>query len=471
MGNMPQRIANNIDVLFIAPPREIPQKMDFPPVGLAYLSSYLKKAGIRTSLIDASPMSWNKLARSVSEKSPPIVGITCWTQERGQAFKTAKIVRAILPDTKIIIGGHHATAFPHNMFVQAYADAVVIGEGEQTTLELVSALLGSKDLKNIKGIAYKQDGQVTLTEPRDFIRDLDSLPYPDYTDFDLKNYFGLPDADGLAASIMTSRGCPHACVFCSAGNFWKRKWRARSPENVVGEIEWLHRERGVRNFAFFDDNFTVNKKRAIEVCKGIIEKSLRINWVASSHVTHIHEELLGWMKKSGCFRIDFGIESGSPQVLKNINKGQTAAQIEQAFRLVHAAGIKPKAYLIVGCPGETEETINETLALMRIIRPYNSRTAEILIVFPDTRLCEIAKEKGLITDDFWLKSHDTLHFTCEHTYEELIELKNHLMKGMAENEGTLKAIIEYWARKIYYRFGLLQKMRRFRTYFVNKVTG
>jgi radical SAM superfamily enzyme YgiQ (UPF0313 family) len=171
------------------------------------------------------------------------------------------------------------------------------------------------------------------------------------------------------------------------------------------------------------------------------------------------------MKRSGCFRIDFGIESGSPEVLKNINKSQTVNQIEQAFRLVHAAGIKPRAYLLVGCPGETEKTIDETVALMRNIRPYYSRSAEILIVFPGTMLCETAKEKGLITDDYWLKSDDTLRYTCEHTDEELRNLKDRLMKGMAENEGTLKAKMEYWARKIYYRHGLLQKMRRFRRFF------
>jgi radical SAM superfamily enzyme YgiQ (UPF0313 family) len=460
-----QRITNTVDVLFITPPREIPQKMDFPPIGLAYLSSYLKKAGIRTSVIDACPMSWNELARSISEKSPPIVGITCWTQERGQAFKTAKIVKEILPNTKIIIGGHQATAFPQNMFVQAFADAVVIGEGEQTTLELVSAFLDGRRLNEINGIAYKEDGKVVFTEPRDFIEDLDRIPYPNYTDFDLKNYLGIPDADGIAASIITSRGCPHACIFCSAGSFWKRKWRARSPANVVGEIEWLHRELGVRNFAFFDDNFTVNKNRAIQICQGIIEKNLPINWVASSHVTHINEELLAWMKKCGCFRIDFGIESGSPDVLKNINKGQTVDQIEEAFRMVHAAGIKPRAYLLVGCPGETEETIDETLSLMRKIKPYYSRTAEILIVFPGTKLCDIAKDQGLINDNYWLKTDETIHYTGEHSYEELKKLKDRLMKGMAENDGTLKALIEYWARKVYYGVPFLQKLRRLRRIF------
>ena len=460
-----KRMNDDTDILFIAPPRKIPQKADFPPTGLAYLSSYLKKAGIRSSVIDGSPMSWDDLARTIAEKSPPVVGVTCWTQERGQAFRTASIVKEILPDAKIILGGHHATAFPENMFIQAHADAVVIGEGEESTLELTSALLEGRDLNEIKGIAYKKDGKIIFTEQRDFIKDLDLIPYPDYDDFDLKNYLGIPDVDGPAASIMTSRGCPHACVFCSAASFWKRKWRARSPTNVVGEIEWLYKRFGVRNFAFFDDNFTVNKKRAIEICSEIIKRDLNIHWVALSHVAHIDEELLRWMKRSGCFRIDFGIESGSPVVLKNINKGQTVDQIEHAFRLAHAADIKPRAYLMVGCPGETTETIDETLLLMKKIKPYYSRTAEILIVFPGTILCDMAKENKLITDDYWIESDEMLHYTCEHDLEVLKRLKDRLMRGMARNDGTFKAMLEYWTRKLYYRYDFLQKMRRFRRFF------
>ena len=454
-----------MDILLITPPREVPQRADFPPIGLAYISSFLKSKGNSAEVVDAAAYSWNRLAKIVKNNSPRIVGIACWTQERGQTFKTAKLVREILPDSKIILGGHHATAFPQNMFVQAYADAVVIGEGELTTLELVRAMLDGRSLGTIKGIVYSEDGKVLLTEPRKFITDLDSIPYPSYSDFDLDDYLGIPEVNGRAASIMTSRGCPYKCVFCSAGSFWKSKWRARSPDNVIGEIEWLYHKYKVRNFSFFDDNFTVKKERAIAICRGIIERKLDINWVASSHVTHIDEELLRWMRKSGCFRIDFGIESGSPTILRNIEKGQTVVQIERAFQLVHKAGIKPRAYLIIGCPGETKETIDETLVLMNKIRPYDSRTAEIMLVFPSTKLCEIAKAKGLLSDDFWLQTNETLHYTCEHTFEELKALKNRLMKGMAKNEGTFKATVEYWARKTYYKYTFLQKLRRFRRIF------
>jgi len=363
-----------LEVLLITPPREVPQKVDFPPIGLAYIAAVLKKEKIAVRVVDASAYSWGRLARVLCEISPLIVGIPCWTLERSQVFRTTKLVREMLPKTRIILGGHHATAFPDHMFVQANVDAVVIGEGEETTLELVRALLDGRSLCNIRGIAYSENARVLLTESRELIKNLDSVPYPSYTDFNLDNYIGLPEVNGRAASVMTSRGCPYRCIFCSSSRFWKGRWRSRSAENVLGEIEWLYHDYKVRNFIFFDDNFTVQKDRAIEICRGLLDKRLNINFVASSHVTHMNPELLYWMKKSGCYRIDFGVESGSPEILRNIKKGQSVEDIEKGFRLVHDAGIKPRAFLIVGSPGENEKTIDETAdATRRGFRHHRQR--------------------------------------------------------------------------------------------------
>ena len=454
-----------MQVLLITPPREVRQQPDFPPIGLAYISAVLKRDGVETKVVDASAFSWKRLTRVLKRNAPLVVGITCWTLERGQVFKTARLVREILPKAKIILGGHHATAFPQHMFLQAYADAVVIGEGEETTAELVRAMLNNRGLGEVRGIAYSEGDRILFTEPRDFITDLDSIPFPSSSDFNLDEYLGLPEVKGRAASIMTSRGCPHQCIFCSASRFWKRRWRARSAENVLSEIEWLYRDYKVRDFIFFDDNFTVQKKRAIEICRGLIERKLDIHFVASSHVTHIDKELLYWMKESGCYRIDFGVESGSPEILRNIRKDQRIDQIEACFRLVHKAGIRPRAFLMVGNPGETAETIDETVRLMRKIRPYNSIAAGIVWILPDTEIYELAKTKGLVSDDFWLQNNDTLYYTCEHTLEELRSLKNRLMRGMSVNEGTVKAYLEYWARKVYYGYPFLQKLRKFRKIF------
>ncbi len=457
-----------MDILLVNPPRQIPQQPDFPPMGLAYIAAYLCSRDIEAAVLDAAPLNWKRLQEEILASRPAIVGFPCWTMERGQTFKAASIVRKILPEAKIIIGGHHASAFPEHMFQQAHADAVVIGEGELTAYELASAYLDNKDISNIRGIAYHNGSRVIVNEGRPLIEDLDTLPFPFHDRFNLDEYLGLPEVDGRAASMMTSRGCPHKCIYCSGSKFWHRKWRPRSADNVLAEMLWLYNDLNVRNFMFFDDNFTVNKKRAIDICQGIIENGLRIKFVAESHVSHINPELLEWMKKAGCYRIDFGVETGSPKILKTINKKQTAEQIEQVFAMVHAAGIKPRAYLMIGNPGEDEVTIRETAALMKKIKPYDTQGAHPLVIMPNTQIYEMAKKDGIISDDFWLKSNDMLYYTSEHSEKSLFELRELLMRELAKNSNNKKEYIRYLMKKYYYRYPWLQKLRRFRSIFGGK---
>jgi radical SAM superfamily enzyme YgiQ (UPF0313 family) len=454
-----------MEVLLINPPRVVPQHADFPPMGLTYVASYLRENGVKVFVLDAASFSWRKLAEAIKDSAPKIVGFSCWTLERGQIFKAAKLVREILPGTKIIVGGHHATAFPEHMFKLAYADAVVLGEGEITALELVKALLENKEIREIKGIAYRENGRVVINKPNKFIEDLDIIPFPSYDEFNLDEYLGLPESKERAATIITSRGCPYKCIYCSAARFWELRWRARSPENVLKEIEWLYNDHGVRNFMFFDDNFTIKKDRAIEICQRIIKRNLHINWVAESHVTHVNEELLGWMKKSGCYRIDYGVESGSPKILRNIKKGQTVEQIEMAFKLTHEAGIKPRAYLVVGSPGEDEATIEETVKLMEKIKPYDTHSGQILWILPDTEVYELAKSKGIISDDFWIENDSVIYYTGDSDDKELKALRDRLIDGLSKNKGYLWAPLNAWLRKNYTEYPFLQKIRKWRKNF------
>ncbi len=454
-----------MDFLLVNPPREVPQRADFPPMGLAYIAAYLTANGIEAEVMDAAAFAWPRFEKALLLRKPPIVGLPCWTMERGQTFKAADIVHRMLPDTKIIIGGHHASAFPAHMFPQAHADAVVVGEGEITSLELVRAFLDGTDITKIQGIAY-HDGQDAVINPgRELISNLDALPFPCHDQFDLDEYLGLPEVSGKAASMMTSRGCPHKCIYCSGSKFWQRKWRPRTAENVLQEMLWLYRDMGVRNFMFFDDNFTVHKQRAIDICRGIIENGMKIHFVAESHVSHINPELLEWMKKAGCYRIDFGVESGSPKILKTINKKQTAEMIADVFAMVHAVGIKPRAYLMIGNPGEDETTIRETAALMKKINPYDTQGAHPLVIMPNTQIYEMAKADGIISDDFWLENDNMLFYTAEHNEKSLFALRELLMRELACNSDSKKEYIRYLMKKYYYRYPWLQKLRRFRSLF------
>lgn len=458
-----------MDFLLVNPPREVSQQADFPPMGLAYIAAYLCSRNIEAEVLDAAPFKWKRLEEEILSRRPSIVGLPCWTMERGQTFRAAGMVRQILPEAKIIIGGHHASAFPAHMFKQAHADAVVIGEGELTAYELARAYLDKTDISGIQGIAFHNGSRVIINEGRPLIEDLDTLPFPCHDRFNLDEYLGLPEVTGRAASMMTSRGCPHKCIYCSGSKFWHRKWRPRSADNVLSEMMWLYNDLDVRNFMFFDDNFTVNKKRAIDICSGIIEKGMRIHFVAESHVSHVNPELLEWMKKAGCYRIDFGVESGSPKILKTINKKQTASQIESVFKMVHDAGIKPRAYLMIGNPGEDESTIRETAALMKKIRPYDTQGAHPLVIMPNTRIYEMAKADGIIADDFWLKSEEMLYYTSEHTEESLFALRELLMRELAKNSSSKKEYIRYLMKKYYYRYPRLQKLRKFRSFFGGRI--
>lgn len=227
----------------------------------------------------------------------------------------------------------------------------------------------------------------------------------------------------------------------------------------MAEIEWLYKKFEVRNIMFFDDNFTINKERVIKICSEILERNLNIKWVCCSHIGQIDEEILFWMKKAGCYRIDFGIESGSSEILENIKKNQTIEQIENDFELIHKVGIKPRAYLMVGNPGENENTIKQTIALMKKIKPYDTTSAQILWLLPDTEVYELSKLKNIIYDDYWLKSDSMVYYTGEHSVKELKALRRQLMKGLAKNQKNLKAYGEYILRKVYYKYPVLQKLR------------
>ena len=445
-------------VLLINPPREIPQLADFPPMGLAYIGAALKEHGFEVKVLDGAALSWRALEKKIRQFPAQMIGISCWTVERAQAYRTAKLARFLHPQAKIIVGGPHATAFPKHLFELSQADVVVVGQGEETVLELAEHFQGSgRPLKEIKGIVYKEQGQFLQTPPREFIKDLDKIPFPLYDDFDLKKYNGLPEISGPVAALITSRGCPYQCAFCAASRFWHRRWLYRSSENVLKEIEWLLDKFALEGIFFFDDLFALKKDRAMEICKGIVARGWNLKWAAESNVRSVDEELLTWMRRSGCYRLDFGVESGSPKILQNIRKPQKAEDIKRAFSLAKKVGIKPRAYLMVGNPGEDEDTIAQTIALMKEIDPYFSPTGQLLWILPDTEIYDLAKEQGIISDDFWLESNDMAHYTGEHSLEELMSLRNQLMKGLAKNQGTLKAYLEYLFLRMYYRFPVVRK--------------
>jgi anaerobic magnesium-protoporphyrin IX monomethyl ester cyclase len=450
-------------VLFISHPNRHRQEPDFPPTGIAYLGGVVHDRGHDVLLIDGGLMSLDDITRQVKEFAPDLVGITCWTINRGTVWDLCAILQKIVPDAFLVVGGSHASIYPEHIFVKTNASVVVIGEGEETICELLDALDNGGDIAHVRGLAYrKKDGTIAYTGPRLPIEKLDSIPFPYYAgfrDFSFQRYAGFAGLPKPTAAVITSRGCVFDCAFCGSVNFWGKKWRYRSAENVLDEIQYLVNESGARSIYIFDDNFPVNKKRALEICRGIIDRKLHIQWACCSHVKMINEQLLSIMKESGCVSIDFGVESGSDVILKNINKNQNREDIERAFACTHIAGIKPRAYLMVGNKGETIDTIDATIEMIGTIKPHASIGATILWLLPGTRVFCEARENGFVDDDYWLRSDDVLYNLQEHTYQELVGLRQRLMRGIARGKGGIAPMVSFYLKSIYYRYPCLARLR------------
>lgn len=450
-------------VLLISHPSLNPEKPDFPPIGTAYLGAVVRDRGHSVLLIDGELTGIEDIVRQAKGFKPDIVGVTCWTINRGTVWELCGTLKRELPDVFLVLGGQHASIYPEHIFQKTHAKAVVVGEGEQTLCELLDTLERSGDLAQVKGIVYKkEDGTICRTEARPQIEDLDSIPFPHYEafrDFSFHQYNGFAGLPRPTAAVITSRGCVFDCAYCGSVNFWGKKWRRRSAQNVLDELEHLVKNMGARSIFMFDDNFPVNKKRAMDICRGIIERRLDIQWACCSHVKMVNEELLKIMKESGCISIDFGVESGDDTILRNINKNQTRGDIERAFDLVHRAGIKPRAYLMIGNKGESANTVDETVDMVGVIKPHSSIGATILWLLPGTNVYREACEKGFIDDGYWLRCDDVPYNLQEYSYEELFRLRQRLMRGIAKKKGGVLPAVSFYLKTIYYRYPFLSRMR------------
>ncbi len=319
-------------------------------------------------------------------------------------------------------------------------DFVVHDEGEYTTLDLLRNL---KKPQEVKGISFIKNGNFIKTEPRPFIKDLDSLPFPDienlinnkYSNLTFRTENGKVEITKKSSTIITSRGCPFNCQYCSTPRFWGRKWRARSPKNVFEEMNFLHDEYGVEHIRFSDDSFSINQKRAIKICKLI--RDLDITFVTETRVDCVSKELLKEMKRAGCVLMEYGVETCSPKVLKSMNKMVTRQQIVHAFKLTKEVGIPTKAFLIVGFPGENEKTVQETINALKVIKPDNIACALILI-YPNTPLYDLAKSQGLIDDSYWLKDKDPPVYIGEHSVAKLRYYQYRIISEHIKDESYLE---------------------------------
>jgi radical SAM superfamily enzyme YgiQ (UPF0313 family) len=298
----------------------------------------------------------------------------------------------------VVLGGPHVNLFPDETIRISAIDFLVLGEGEKIFLDLVEALEKKESLETIPGVVFKKNGKVVNTGSRPFIKDLDALPFPARHLTPYKKYNSLLSKGGVVTTIFTSRGCPFKCSFCDRPNLGK-VFRSRSARNVVDEIEECVKL-GIKDFLFYDDTFTVDRKRVIEICKLIIGKNIKIRWDIRARVDTVDEEMLSYLKEAGCEGIHYGIEAGTEKILSVLNKGIHIDQVKKTFALTKKYKIPTLAYFMIGSPTESIEDIESTFALMKSLNPdYVHMT--ILTPFPGTKIYSDGIKKGVIKKDYW----------------------------------------------------------------------
>jgi len=371
----------------------------YPPLGLLYVASYLRKnSNHDVSIIDAHlpEITYQELEKRIREINPQVIGIQSTTFTLKDTLKTVKLVKSINKDIHINIGGPHVSIYPKETLSFPEVDSLTIGEGEATFTELVNALENQKDLKTVKGIAFKREGELITNEPREFVENLDDLPFPARDLLPIKDYYSGISRSKFLTTFLSSRGCPYNCLFC----FKKGEaFRERSAKNVIDEIKECMKM-GISEFEFFDDTFTVNPKRVIEICDMIIDEKLKITWAIRARINTVNLEMLKKLKAAGCVRINYGVEAGTQEILNLIRKGITIEQTKEVFRLTKKVGITTLAYFMIGHPTETKEHIMETIRFAKSLKP-DFCAFSIATPYPDTGMYQMGFDKGIYKEDYW----------------------------------------------------------------------
>ena len=366
------------------------------PQGLAYIAAVLEKEGIEVQVLDflITKYSKGKLERKIADFTPEIIGVTSVTMNYPIASKILHDCKEIDSNLINVIGGPHVSFWAEEALAEApWIDIVVRGEGEYTMLEIARG----KSLREIDGIAFRENRDIVLTEPRPWIENLDKLPFPARHLFPLSRYLTL----SIDCGIITSRGCPFNCIFCLGPKMVGRKGRFRNTKLIVDEIEEIL-EYGFKTINVADDLFTLNRKHLYAFCDEVMARKLKFKWSANSRVDTVDPELLGKMKEAGCSFICYGVESGNQKILDITRKKITREKIREAAKLTKDAGIKSLASFIIGLPGETKETLKESVNFANELGPHYA--FHLLAPFPGTEVRERTKEYGLrlLTND-WLK--------------------------------------------------------------------
>jgi anaerobic magnesium-protoporphyrin IX monomethyl ester cyclase len=401
-------------VLFVVPPEihsiesSVPKQLEsgkgiYPKLGLLYVASYLERTcpHIAIQVLDANAqgLSYHEMEALIKEANPDLVGMSVLTFNLIDAWKTTQLIKACSPNTRICLGGQHVTLYPDESLGLEGVDYVVHGEGERTFARLVQEIeAGEREaqLREIEGLGFHGPSGPVRHILQDKIERLDDLPPPARHLVNHQNYDHVVAEGQRLTTMQTSRGCPAACLFC---DIRKTQFRTRSPEDVLLELNGLL-DQGVDDIFFVDDTITIDKKRVFALCDLIVKNNRPFHFKISARVDTVNPDLLGALKKAGCYRIHYGVETATPRLLKYLEKGQTPEKIRNAFRWTKEAGIGCFAYMMLGIPTETRDEMKATVNFAIELEPDYVQFS-ICTPYPKTALYESMRQEGIIEDDYW----------------------------------------------------------------------
>lgn len=373
-----------------------------PPISLPSIAAVLIKHRYDVKIIDciAHKLDFDSLRKKIVDINPGFIILTVSTATFYGDMQTAERMKK---DCKahIAVIGTHVTALAAEVLSAYKVDSVVRGEPEITCLELADLLKNKRneDLHNVKGLSFLCNGEIVHNDDRPFVDNLDELPFPSRELLDNKRYT-LPVINKPYTLLISSRGCPHDCIYCTAHQYYGKKPRLRSAESIACEIKEIIEKFDIHYITMWADTFTFNRNHVLNVCKLIRSLKINVKWMCNSRVDTVDPELLRNMKSAGCIGISYGVESGVQEILNNSNKNVFLEQIQDAFKWTHAAGIESLAHTIFGLPGETKKTIAKTLQFVKNLNPDYAQFY-CAIPFPGTKFYEMAQKNGwLITNDW-----------------------------------------------------------------------
>ena len=407
------------------------------PIGLAYLASAIREwTSSRVGILDclAEDLDLEQTLPRIKELAPDVIFFALGTPALEFSRRWILRLKENLPDVKVVAVGPHVTALPEESLGAVPLDFVIRGEPEQSAANLIKALEQGRGLHEVKGISYREGNVYRSNPDQPLMKDVDDFPFP-ARDLLPNEKYSSPFARRVPFGlIVTARGCPFQCIYCATRGYYGKTWRARSVESVISELKEMVTRYRIRDIGFWDDTFTIDRKRVIAICRRIIEEKLNIEWICLSRVDTVDPEIISWLKRAGCYQIQFGVESGSEEVLRALGKNTTIRQIKDAFRWSKEAGIDPAAFFMLGNPGETEKSVQETIELALEL-PAGFASFNINTPYPGSELFEEMRVK---------LGGDWTRFNAKHASYQ-----------MGFDEKSLEKYIQEAYRRFYYRPGYL----------------